>query len=134
MLAHLTGRTLVFPDHLAADNLFMMRPPVSLWDFYDFEHLRQWIDAISMNQYLTDRRATDARNGMAVAVIPRAGRLQPGNNEACLFARLGPHLDSGCLAVCRALHQPCLSLALPQERGRRRPRAQGRQRVARLPA
>ena len=59
MLAHLTGRTLVFPDHLAADNLFMMRPPVTLWDFYDFEHLRQWISAISMNQYLTNRRARD---------------------------------------------------------------------------
>ena len=55
ILTHLTGRTLVLPDHLAADNLFMMRPPVSLWDFYDFEHLRQWIPAISMNQYLDIR-------------------------------------------------------------------------------
>jgi len=65
MLAHLTGRTLVFPDHLAADNLFMMRPPVSLWDFYDFEHLRQWIGGVSMNQYLTNRRA-----GMPRAFAP----------------------------------------------------------------
>ena len=54
ILTHLTGRTLVLPDHLAGD-IYMMRQPVSLWDFYDFEHLRQWIPAISMDQYLNNR-------------------------------------------------------------------------------
>ena len=69
ILTHLTGRTLVLPDHLASD-IYMMRQPVSLWDYYDFEHLRQWIPAISMNQYLDIR--CDMCHTLIIAFLTRS--------------------------------------------------------------
>ena len=72
MLTHLTGRTLVLPDHLTADAQFATRPlSLSLWDFCDVEHLRQWIPIIAMSKYLDIRRGVDASKLTATFSITR---------------------------------------------------------------
>ena len=115
ILTHLTGRTLVLPDLLAADDLFMMRPPVGLWDFYDFEHLREWIPVISMDQYLDRRRAP---------FLPDAGLV---SSRVRLYESVRKQRDAAKLVVherravvcCNAVSAAHLLTSCQQLRGSR---------------
>ena len=54
MLAHLTHRTFVMPDHLSTE-LGHLEGKSSVSDFFCFGSVGRWVPVISMQQYLDDR-------------------------------------------------------------------------------
>ena len=57
MLAHMSHRTFVMPDHLSR-SLYLLKGAPSVSDFYCFGDVGRWIPVISMQQYLDDRQAS----------------------------------------------------------------------------
>ena len=56
MLAHLTHRVFVMPDHLSTE-LYLLEGSAKVSDFYCFGDVSKWVLVISMQQYLDDRQA-----------------------------------------------------------------------------
>lgn len=54
ILAHVTGRTFVMPGHVQS-NIDHLEGASQVEDFYDFEHMGDWMKVISMQQYLDVR-------------------------------------------------------------------------------
>lgn len=54
ILAHVTGRTFVLPGHISS-GIDHLEGSSTVEDFYDFEHMGDWIKVISMQQYLDAR-------------------------------------------------------------------------------
>ncbi len=64
MLAHLTHRTFVLPDHLSTE-LGHLEGKSSVSDFFCFGGVGRWVPVISMQQYLDDRHAASVASAMA---------------------------------------------------------------------
>ncbi len=57
MLAHLTHRVFVMPDHLST-KLFLLEGSAKVSAFYCFGDVSEWVLVISMQQYLDNRQAS----------------------------------------------------------------------------
>ena len=71
MLAHLTHRTFVTPDHLSTE-LGHLEGTASVSDFYCFGDVGRWVPVVSMQRYLDDRRVVMVAAGAPFTGTPRA--------------------------------------------------------------
>ena len=60
MLAHMTHRVFVMPDHLSTE-LYLLEGAAKVSDFFCFGDVGSWIPVISMQQYLDERRALSSK-------------------------------------------------------------------------
>ena len=74
MLAHLTHRTFVMPDHLSTE-LYLLKGAAAVSDFYCFGDVGRWIPVIGMQQYLDDRQASSC--AVSVSYHARQTALDP---------------------------------------------------------